>query len=114
MPWKISFGLGVEMNKVLVLFALAIYCTAAPATAQAPRAGGQQQPSGREDALDPTPVNPATDPDIHMFLNDWKGAKPRTLFGKLVFHDILTRLDSSDPVRPKKRGAVLTAITAVS
>jgi mannose-6-phosphate isomerase-like protein (cupin superfamily) len=114
MPWKISFGLGVEMNKVLVLFALAICCTAAPATAQAPRAGGQQQPSGREDALDPTPVNPATDPDIHMFLNDWKGAKPRTLFGKLVFHDILTRLDSSDPVRPKKRGAVLTAITAVS
>jgi mannose-6-phosphate isomerase-like protein (cupin superfamily) len=101
------------MRKSAALSLIAI-CFAASAGLAQPAGRSQQQSAGREDALDPTPVNPATDPDIHMFLNDWKGAKPRILYGKLVFHDILTKLDSSDPVRPKTRGAVLTAITAVS
>lgn len=70
--------------------------------------------TAREDALDPSPVDPAKDPDIGKFLNDWHNAKPRTAFGKLVFQDILTSLDSKDPTKPVARGAVLTAITAIS
>lgn len=74
-------------------------------------------PSGpveRQDALDPTPVNPATDPDAQAFLGDWRTATPRRAFGGMVVHDILTGLDSADPLRPGRRGAVLTLITAVS
>jgi len=41
---------------------------------QAPR-GGQQQ-RAREDSLDPTPIDPAKDPNVDMFLNDWRNAKP--------------------------------------
>ena len=102
------------MKRTLAFSLMAICLAASSAQAQPAGRGGQQPSTAREDALDPTPVNPAVDPNIDMFLNDWRNAKPRTEYGKLVFHDILTRLDSPDPVRPKKRGAVLTAITAVS
>lgn len=36
------------------------------------------------------------------------------MYGKLVFRDILTRLEGPDPQHPAKKGAVLTAITAIS
>jgi mannose-6-phosphate isomerase-like protein (cupin superfamily) len=49
-----------------------------------------------------------------MFVNHWKNAKPRTMYGKLVFRDMLTRLEGTDPQHPAKKGAVLTAITAIS
>ncbi len=71
-------------------------------------------PVERQDALDPTPVNPATDPDARLFLGDWRTATPRTAFGGMVVHDILTQLDSADPLRPGRRGAVLKEITSVS
>lgn len=70
--------------------------------------------SERQDALDPTPVDPAKDPDIGLFLGDWRMAKPRNLFGALVVHDILTPLGDADPLRPRARGAVLQDITSVS
>jgi mannose-6-phosphate isomerase-like protein (cupin superfamily) len=73
-----------------------------------------QSTTAREDALDPTPIDPAADPNIDMFINDWRNAKPRSMYGKLVFHDILTKLDASDSVHPTSKGAVLTAITAIS
>jgi mannose-6-phosphate isomerase-like protein (cupin superfamily) len=72
------------------------------------------RPRGREDALDPSPVNPATDPDVNMFVNDWHNATSRAEYGKLAFHDILTKLTSADKVRPTKKGAVLTEMTAIS
>ncbi|MFZ4380424.1 MAG: cupin domain-containing protein [Sandarakinorhabdus sp.] len=68
----------------------------------------------RQDALDPSPVDPATDPDVGMFLGDWRAAKPRMQFGSLVFHDILTPLGDADPLRPRARGAVSIDISAVS
>jgi mannose-6-phosphate isomerase-like protein (cupin superfamily) len=80
---------------------------------QAPRANQPQFP-GREDALDPTPINPAVDPNIEMFINDWRNSTPRSMYGKLVFRDILTKLEGPDPQHPAKKGAVLTAITAIS
>jgi mannose-6-phosphate isomerase-like protein (cupin superfamily) len=95
------------------LIALAACLAATSSFAQPP--SGSAAPAAREDGLDPTPVNPATDPDTGRFLNDYRNAKPRFEYGKLAFHDILTRLDAgADPVRPARRGAVLTAIKAIS
>lgn len=68
----------------------------------------------REDALDPSPVNPAVDPNIDMFVNDWRNAPPRRMYDGIVFRDILTRLEGPDPLHPTKKGAVLVNITAIS
>ena len=98
--------------KAIVFSLIAICFAAIPGHAQ--QAPPAQQATSREDALDPTPIDPAVDPNVDMFINDWRNAKPRPMYGKLVFHDILTRLDAPDPVRPARKGAVLTAITAIS
>jgi mannose-6-phosphate isomerase-like protein (cupin superfamily) len=101
-------------NKALMMSVVAMGIVGTTALSQpAPRDRGAPS-TAREDALDPSPVDPANDPDIGLFLNDWHNAKPRTAFGGLVFHDILTGLGSADPVKPAARGAVLTAITSVS
>jgi mannose-6-phosphate isomerase-like protein (cupin superfamily) len=71
-------------------------------------------PAGRQDALDPTPVDPAKDPDIGMFLGDWRQSRPHKAFGRLVVRDILTPLGDADPLRPRSRGAVLQEIANVS
>jgi hypothetical protein len=39
---------------------------------------------------------------------------PARCIAKLVFRDMLTRLESPDPQHPTRKGAVLTAITAIS
>ena len=103
------------MNRILTttLFGACIAATSVYAQ-QRPDRAAQPPSTSREDALDPTPVNPATDPNLDMFINDWRNAKPRTMFGKLVYHDILTPLGPADPVKPVKRGAVLTGINTVS
>jgi len=98
-----------------IAFSLATICFAAAfGNAQPAARAGQPQATAREDALDPTPINPAADPNIDMFINDWRSAPRRTLYGKLVFRDMLTRLEGPDPQHPTKKGAVLTAITAIS
>ena len=95
---------------VFPLIAISLACVCAHAQQTPPAQAG----TGREDALDPTPIDPAVDPNIDMFVNDWRNAKPHPMYGKLIFHDILTKLDSHDPLHPASRGAVLTAITAIS
>ena len=107
-----SISLEYNMKKIITTSLLAV-CIAAPFSyaQQAPRAN---QATGREDSLDPTPINPATDPNVDMFVNDWRNSTPRTMYGKLVFHDILTKLEGPDPQHPTRRGAVLTAISAIS
>ncbi len=104
------------MRRMLVLLFVAGCLTATACDAQqAPRRGGvQAQATTREDALDPTPVDPATDPNIDMFINDYRNSKARTVYGSLVFRDILTRLDGVDKLHPVKRGAVLSDIAVVS
>jgi mannose-6-phosphate isomerase-like protein (cupin superfamily) len=74
----------------------------------------EQQSTAREDALDPTPIDPAVDANNDMFVNNWKNSQPRTIYGHLVIRDILTRLEGPDPVHPAKRGAVLLSLTAIS
>jgi len=53
------------------------------------------------------------EPDIDMFLSHWKNSRPRKMFGALEVRDILTRC-GGDALHPKKKGAVLTDLNAVS
>ena len=98
----------ITFSLVAICFAAA-FCFAQ----RGPRAD-QQQAAAREDALDPTPINPAVDPNVDLFINDWRKSKPREMYGKLVMSDILTRLEGEDPLHPTKKGAVLVNITAIS
>ena len=63
--------------------------------------------------LDPKPYNSETDPNIDMYMGNWKNSMPRNIHGSLVVRDILTSCDS-DPMHPTKKGAVLTEIKSVS
>ena len=58
-------------------------------------------------------VHHARATDIDMFIGDWHDSEAKRKFGSLEVHDILTRCNG-DPLRPKKKGAVLTGINAVS
>lgn len=103
------------MKRLLAISTIALCLTAAAAYAQqSPQRPARAVSSAREDALDPSPVDPAKDPKLNLFLNDWHNSKPRTEYGKLIVQDILTKLDSTDPLHPHKAGAVLSEITAVS
>jgi mannose-6-phosphate isomerase-like protein (cupin superfamily) len=95
------------MKKNIICFAIFL-CLVTMGTLAQQASGNRSGKNEREDQLDPSPVNPAVDPDINKFLGDWRSSQPRTMYGKLVFHDILTRLDSKDPIHPIKRGAVLS------
>jgi mannose-6-phosphate isomerase-like protein (cupin superfamily) len=102
--------------KKIIMLSLVTICLAA-SVCYAQRGARRDQPqaaTGREDALDPTPINPAGDPNVDLFINDYKNSQPRTIYGKLVVRDILTKLEGPDPQHPAKKGAVLTNITAIS
>jgi mannose-6-phosphate isomerase-like protein (cupin superfamily) len=64
--------------------------------------------------LDPARPDPATDPDIDMFMGNWRDSMPRTLHGNMVFRDMLTSLQGPDNLHPTRKGAVLESSTAVS
>jgi len=102
------------MKKHITFSLVAICFAAAFCFAQRGPRADQQQAAAREDALDPTPINPAVDPNVDLFINDWRKSKPREMYGKLVLRDILTRLEGEDPLHPTKKGAVLVNITAIS
>jgi hypothetical protein len=104
------------MKSAITLSLIAICLTGSVCFAQrGARGGGQPQAAAsREDALDPTPINPAVDPNVDMFINDYKNSQPRMIYGKLAVRDILTKLEGSDPQHPTKKGAVLTSIRAIS
>jgi hypothetical protein len=66
----------------------------------------QAQPrTSREDGLDPSPIDPSVDPNIDMFVNDWKNAAPRSMYGGVTFQDILTKLEGPDRCIHQKGGA---------
>jgi len=101
------------MKKHITLSLVAICLTATFSDAQRGSRGDQPR-TAREDALDPTPINPAVDPNVDLFINDYRNSKARSMYGKLVVRDILTRLEGQDPLHPTKKGAVLVNITAIS
>ena len=96
--------------KLIVTLSLVVVC----ASATLGYAQQAQPRTSREDALDPSPIDPKVDPNIDMFVNDWKNAAPRSMYGGVVFRDILTRLEGPDPLHPTRKGAVLVNITAIS
>jgi mannose-6-phosphate isomerase-like protein (cupin superfamily) len=53
------------------------------------------------------------EPNIDLFMMNWKDAKPHTLYGSLEVRDLLTGLQG-DPLKPKIKGAVLTDIHSIS
>ena len=59
-------------------------------------AGGQ--------TLDGRAYDPATDPDIDMFIGTWKESMPRHTHGSLIERDILTK---GDALYPERKAAVL-------
>src|SRR6516225_11077849 len=81
---------------------------------QTSRPSAASQPSIHEDALDPSPVDPKSDPDINMFVNDYRDSMPRTEYGAMVFYDILTQRGAGDIMRPVAKGAVLSVMIAAS
>lgn len=85
------------MKKVLILCLVVLPLMSASVLAQPPDYG----------QLDPKPYDPTVEPDIDMFISSWKESMPRHTFGSLIERDILTRSDG-DPLRPKRKGAVLT------
>jgi hypothetical protein len=87
------------MKKNIICFAT-LLCFVRVGTLAQQASGNRSVKNEREDQLDPSPVNPAVDPDINKFLGDWRSSQPHTMYGKLIFHDILTRLDSKDPIHP--------------
>lgn len=110
------------MKARIVFFLAAVSLAATSAYAQQPAQGagrgGQQgrgaQSTAREDGLDPTPVDASTNSFVDKYVNDYRNSKPRTVYGNLVFRDILTKLEGPDALHPTRKGAVLTDISTVS
>jgi mannose-6-phosphate isomerase-like protein (cupin superfamily) len=50
----------------------------------------------------------AKDPDIDMYMGNWKESWPKRIHGSLIVREILTRCEG-DPINPSYRGAVLTS-----
>jgi mannose-6-phosphate isomerase-like protein (cupin superfamily) len=55
-------------------------------------------------SLDGKPYDPAVDPNIDMYMANWKESMPQHSHGSLIERDILT---AGDPMNPPRKGAVL-------
>ena len=64
--------------------------------------------------LDPTVYDPAVDPDIDMFMGNWRQSMPRIMHGHFIFRDMLTALEGPDHLHPARRGACLQYAEAIS
>ena len=64
--------------------------------------------------LDPEMYNPAVDPDIDMFMGNWRQSVPRIMHRHFIFRDILTALAGPDDLHPARRGACLQYAEAIS
>ena len=63
--------------------------------------------------LDGKPYDPATEPNIDMFIRNWRESLPRHTHGSIIEREILFA-NGGDPMRPKEVGAVLTNLQAFS
>lgn len=54
--------------------------------------------------LDQTPYTPGKDPDIDLYMANWRDSAPKNTYGSLTEQTILTK---GDPMKPPARGAVL-------
>lgn len=90
-------------QKLLLLLAICVLMIPAAVSAQQPHS-----------QLDPAQYDPAVDPDIDMFIGDWRDSMPRHTHGSLVERDILTKLEGTDDLHPTRKGAVLVNLDHVS
>ena len=63
--------------------------------------------------LNPSAPDPAKDPDIDMYIGNWRESMPRSIHGSLIVRDILTKC-TDDPMKPSRKSAVLTEVNSVS
>ena len=63
--------------------------------------------------LDARPLDPEKDPDIDMFMGSWQNSRPFNTHGSITERAILTRC-TGDPLKPARKGAVLTIATRFS
>ena len=61
--------------------------------------------------LDGRPFTPGVDPDIDMYMGNWKESMPQKTHGSLIERYILTK---GDPMNPPRKGAVLKYINRFS
>lgn len=61
--------------------------------------------------LDSSPYTPGKDPDIDLYMCNWRDSQPRHTYGSLVERDVLTR---GDPAHPARKGAVLKFVNRFS
>jgi len=86
------------MIKKIVLAGLLFFLMSAFLTAQNPKTVGSLDGRGYT----------AKDPDIDMYMGNWKESWPKRIHGSLMVREILTRCEG-DPLSPSYRGAVLTS-----
>lgn len=81
-----------------------------------PKAGYNSASDVRDYAsLDYSPIAPAQEQPIDMFMGNWRDSFPRMEHGNLYFRDMLTAAEpESDGLHPVRKGAVLTNARAVS
>lgn len=63
--------------------------------------------------LDPRPLDPDIDPDIDMYIGNWRDSIPFNSHGSLVERAILTKTDG-DPLKPTKKGEVLSVVNRLT
>ena len=63
--------------------------------------------------LDFRPLDPAIDPDVDMFIGDWRESIPYNTHGSITERVVLSRGDG-DPLNPPRKGAALTFLNRVS
>ncbi|MFA6470467.1 MAG: cupin domain-containing protein [Candidatus Latescibacterota bacterium] len=91
------------IRTILALFAVLFSLSILPASAQKPDYS----------MLDGAPYNPKTEPDIDMFMGNWRESAPHSIWGTLIERDILKKNDG-DLMRPKARSAALQYINRLS
>lgn len=64
--------------------------------------------------LEGSMYDPAKEPDIDMFMGNWRDSMPRIMHGNFIFRDMLTALEGPDDLHPTRRGACLTYADAIS
>lgn len=64
--------------------------------------------------LDIRPYDPAVDPNIDLFMANINDHMPERVRGAMFRNVLLTGLEGTDPLRPTRRGAVLTDIESFS
>ena len=67
-----------------------------------------------QNRLDSKPLDPAKDPDIDMFMGDYRVSLPFNTHGNITERAILSRLAGEDELKPQRKGAVLTRINRFS